>query len=136
MIEIKFKNNSGSMTLHDSWGEAISKAWDKSLHHGFGLILTTPKFAIYLEMEDLEKIPEIVEKMMNEDLEKETEDADKCPDCGKPTDDLHTCIEYERNRADELERKYGLLVIETMLLKNRIEILEREKLAQTPWRKA
>jgi len=59
-----------------------------------------------------------------------------CPDCGKPTDDLHTCIEYERNRADELERQYGLLVIETMLLKNRIEILEREKLAQTPWRKA
>ncbi len=59
-----------------------------------------------------------------------------CPDCGKPTDDLHTCIEYERNRADELERKYGLLVIETMLLKNRIEILEKEKLAQTPWRKA
>ena len=123
------------MTLHDSWGDAISKAWDKSLHHGFALILTTPKFAIYLEMEDLEKIPEIVEKMMNEDPEKEAEDANICPDCGKPTDDLHTCIEYERNRADELERQHGLQNIEIMLLKNRIANLEREQAAQTPWRK-
>ena len=93
------------------------------------------KFAIYLEMEDLEKIPEIVEKMMNEDPEKEAEDANICPDCGKPTDDLHTCIEYERNRADELERQHGLQNIEIMLLKNRIANLEREQAAQTPWRK-
>ncbi len=59
-----------------------------------------------------------------------------CPDCGKPTDDLHTCIEYERNRADELQKQLEIMHIETQLLRNKIANLERDQVAQTPWRKA
>ena len=47
-----------------------------------------------------------------------------CPDCGKPTDDLHTCIEYERNRADDLQKQVELLYTEVRALKKRIVELE------------
>lgn len=59
-----------------------------------------------------------------------------CPDCGKPTDDLHTCIEYERNRADELQKQLEIMHIELQMLRNRLTTMEGYQVAQTPWRKA
>ena len=45
----------------------------------------------------------------------------KCPDCGKENpEDTHTCIEYERNRADELERRLEQMHMEMETLKQLI----------------
>lgn len=58
-----------------------------------------------------------------------------CPDCGKPTDDLHTCIEYERNRADYLQQQLETVLIEMRALRNRLTTMEGYQASQTPWRK-
>ena len=57
-----------------------------------------------------------------------------CPDCGKPTDDLHTCIEYERNRADDLQKQMEILSIEIQLLRERVRELEHHAAGRQPWR--
>ena len=59
----------------------------------------------------------------------------KCPDCGAiAPDDYHTCIEYERNRANDLQQQIEILSIELQLLRNRITELEQHAAGRTPWR--
>jgi hypothetical protein len=50
-------------------------------------------------------------------------------------DDFHTCIEYERNRADGLQRQVEILHIEMQLLKQRVAELEHHAAGRTPWSK-
>ena len=59
----------------------------------------------------------------------------RCPDCGlENPDDQHTCIEYERNRADEMEKQIILLHHEIQTLKLRIAELEHTAAGRQPWR--
>ena len=59
----------------------------------------------------------------------------KCPDCGKENpEDTHTCIEYERNRADELERRLEQMHMEMETLKQRVQELEHTAAGRQPWR--
>lgn len=61
----------------------------------------------------------------------------KCPDCGMENpDDFHTCIEYERNRADSLQRQIEIMHIEVQLLKQRVAELEHHAAGRAPWRNA
>ena len=58
-----------------------------------------------------------------------------CPDCGlQNPEDTHTCIEYERNRANELERQVQMLYIEIETLKRRVAELEHTAAGRQPWR--
>ena len=59
----------------------------------------------------------------------------RCPDCGKENpEDTHTCIEYERNRADELERRLEQMHMEMETLKQRVQELEHTAAGRQPWR--
>ena len=59
----------------------------------------------------------------------------KCPDCGKENpEDTHTCIEYERNRANDLERQLIQLTMEVDTLKARVNELEHTAAGRQPWR--
>lgn len=60
-----------------------------------------------------------------------------CPDCGAiDPDDFHTCIQYERNRADELQKQMEILKMELQLLRNRVIELEHHAAGRVPWRTA
>lgn len=60
----------------------------------------------------------------------------KCPDCGMDNpDDFHTCIQYERNRADDMQRQIEILHIELQLLKQRVGELEHMAAGRAPWSK-
>ena len=59
----------------------------------------------------------------------------KCPDCGKENpEDTHTCIEYERNRADDLQRQLEQMHMEIETLKQRVLELEHTAAGRQPWR--
>ena len=59
----------------------------------------------------------------------------RCPDCGKENpEDTHTCIEYERNRANELEQQLQLMHEELEALKRRVQELEHTAAGRQPWR--
>ena len=60
-----------------------------------------------------------------------------CPDCGvENPSDQHTCIEYERNRANDLERQLTQLHMEVEALKHRVNELEHTAAGRQPWRVA
>lgn len=69
-------------------------------------------------------VPDYTIESLKGQTNKKVVEMNNCPDCGKPADDLHTCIEYERNRADNLQKQVELLYTEVQALKKRIVELE------------